>query len=172
MRGLYFIVTNLFLQRLAARSPLKSLQKFTVEELQHMLKVMRQADDDEDDDDESNNVSTIKRAPTAPIRLYENIPDTNNNTLTRSKDWSTSSAFMGAGLTNIFDQCPLEIHASISWINNDTRGKTISSNRLTRMLLEIEKYILLAAEEGIFAFNLYDIHDAMMDLVRSILCIQ
>ena len=97
-----------------------------------MLKVMRQADDEEEEDEESSSISTIKRAPTVPQRVYENLPDTNNNTLTGSKDWSlcqsngipiVPSIPMGAGFTKIFNQCPLEVHASISWINSNTKGR-------------------------------------------------
>lgn len=98
-----------------------------------MLDVMRGADDeDDDDDDESSSVSTIKRAPNQSQVVYENLLDTNNNTLTRTKELDFSQSIgipnvprvpMGAGFTKIFNQCPLEIHASTSWINHDSKGR-------------------------------------------------
>lgn len=37
-----------------------------------------------------------------------------------------------------------------------------------RLSIGIEQFVLLAAEEGIFSFNLNEIHDATMDLVSVI----
>ena len=74
---------------------------------------------------------------------HENI-DTNNNTLKSKGDDNTLKSkqdkttmstlsngipsvprvHMGAGFMKIFNECPLEIHASYCWINNETRGKT------------------------------------------------
>ncbi len=104
---------------------------------------MRDADDEEND--ESNGSSTIKRAPKAtsetskkieeeqqqPV-IDDNDTDTNNNTLKRTTSDSETNesngipsvpqVHMGAGFMKIFNQCPLEIHASYCWMNNDTKG--------------------------------------------------
>ncbi|CAF5030838.1 unnamed protein product, partial [Rotaria socialis] len=73
---------------------------------------------------------------------YENT-DTNNNTLKSKNDDNTLKSkpdkstmstlsngipsvprvHMGAGFMKIFNECPLEIHASCCWINNETRGE-------------------------------------------------
>ena len=37
---------------------------------------------------------------------------------------SVPRVHMGAGFMKIFNECPLEIHASSCWINNETRGKS------------------------------------------------
>jgi len=79
--------------------------------------------------------------------IYENDIDTNNNTLKRNNDYdnisqvsdnnstlkktstissngipSVPGVHMGAGFMKIFNQCPLEIHASYCWINSETKG--------------------------------------------------
>jgi len=52
----------------------------------------------------------------------------------------------------IFNECPLEIHASSCWINNETR----------------DQVVLIAAEEGVYSLNLNELHDATLELVISI----
>jgi hypothetical protein len=79
--------------------------------------------------------------------IYENDIDTNNNTLKRNNDYdnisqvsdnnstlkktstissngipSVPGVHMGAGFMKIFNQCPLDIHASYCWINSETKG--------------------------------------------------
>lgn len=104
-------------------------------------------DADVDDDDELNNGSTIKRAPTSNSKesqqtTDEHDIDTNNNTLERTIDLENSNdnnntlqvksdhngipsvprVHMGACFMKIFNQCPLELHASYCWVNSETRG--------------------------------------------------
>jgi len=133
--------------------PLKAFQNLALNEIQHIVDVMREADVEENED--LNNDSTIKRAPKSKSQkskkkeqqaTYENDIDTNNNTLKRpthdenltqnnSDDNSTLQlksdrsgipsvprVHMGAGFMKIFNQCPLEIHASYCWVNNETKG--------------------------------------------------
>ena len=127
---------------------------------------MRDADDDENE--ESTN--TIKRAPVqtkSKKKSTENL-DTNNNTLKYKTDDGTLKSkteknpnlsngipsvpkvHMGAGFMKIFNQCPLEIHASYCWINNETR----------------DQLVLIAAEEGVYSLNLNELHDATLELVN------
>jgi len=134
--------------------PLKAFQNLALNEIQHIVDVMREADLEENE--ELNNDSTIKRAPKSKSQkskkkeqqavVYENDIDTNNNTLKRTTDYenptqnnsddnstlqsnsdrngipSVPRAHMGAGFMKIFNQCPLEIHASYCWVNNETKG--------------------------------------------------
>lgn len=156
--------------------PLSAFDDLALNEIKHIVDVMRDADVDENED-ESNDTGTIKRAP-EPIKpvktkkkeqsIYENI-DTNNNTLKsksddgtlKSKQQEKSSTstngipsvprvHMGAGFMKIFNECPLEIHASSCWINNETR----------------DQVVLIAAEEGVYSLNLNELHDATLELVR------
>ena len=133
--------------------PLSAFENLALNEIQHIVDVMREADVDEKED--VPNDSTIKRAPKSKSKkkeqaepVYENDIDTNNNTLKRNNDYENISqtshnntlqakqdrsvstngipsvprVHMGAGFMKIFNQCPLEIHASCCWINNETRG--------------------------------------------------
>ncbi len=136
--------------------PLTAFQNLALNEIQHIVDVMREADVEENE--ELNNESTIKRAPKSKSQkskkkeqqtTYENDIDTNNNTLKRTNDYDTMSqnsddnntfqlksdhsttsngipsvprVHMGAGFMKIFNQCPLDIHASYCWSNNETKG--------------------------------------------------
>ena len=134
-----------------SKLPLNAFDDLTLNEIKHIIDVMRDADVEEHED-EINDSSTIKRSP-LPILLptksnktkkkdhqtnYENI-DRNNNTLKSKADDNTLKSkqdkttlsngipsvprvHMGAGFMKIFNECPLEIHASYCWINNETRG--------------------------------------------------
>ena len=139
--------------------PLNALANLALNEIQHIVEVMREADVEDNEEFASGN--TIKREPVSTKKVneqeestYENPIDTNNNTLKRNnvdenslptsndnnntllikQDRSvslTSSSgipsvprvHMGAGFMKIFNQCPLEIHASYCWTNNETKGK-------------------------------------------------
>jgi hypothetical protein len=128
-----------------SKLPLSAFDDLALNEIKHIVDVMRDADVEENED-ENNDTNTIKRSPLPPKptkskkkeqNIYENI-DTNNNTLKsktddhtlKSKQDKTSSngipslprVHMGAGFMKIFNECPLEIHASYCWINNETRG--------------------------------------------------
>ncbi len=136
-----------------SKLPLSAFDDLALNEIKHIVDVMRDADVEENE--ELNNDSTIKRAPKSKSQkskkkeqqqaVYENDIDTNNNTLKRANDYENLSqnsvdnstlssksdrsgipsvprVHMGAGFMKIFNECPLEIHASYCWINNETRG--------------------------------------------------
>ncbi len=123
--------------------PLKAFKNLALNEIRHIVDVMNEADDEENED--LNNDSTIKRAPKSKSQkskkkeqqvMHENDIDNNNNsTLKRTTDGENNTldkesngipsvphVHMGAGFMKIFNQCPLEIHASYCWMNNDTKG--------------------------------------------------
>ncbi|CAF0987042.1 unnamed protein product [Rotaria sordida] len=169
------------IQRLMSKLPLSAFDDLALNEIKHIVDVMRDADVEENED-ELNDNNTIKRSP-LPISLpaksnktkkkdqqmiYENI-DTNNNTLKSKNDDNTLKSkqdkttmstlsngipsvprvHMGAGFMKIFNECPLEIHASYCWINNETR----------------DQLVLIAAEEGVYSLNLNELHDATLELL-------
>jgi len=160
-----------------SKLPLSAFDDLALNEIKHIVDVMRDADVEENED-EIIDTNTIKRTP-LPIKqstkskkkeqnIYENI-DTNNNTLKSKNDDGTLKSkqdkttissngipsvprvHMGAGFMKIFNECPLEIHASYCWINNETR----------------DQLVLIAAEEGVYSLNLNDLHDATLELVIS-----
>jgi hypothetical protein len=143
--------------------PLKAFQDLALNEIQHIVDVMREADVEENE--ELNNDSTIKRAPISTSQkstkkesqqqqqqiVDENDIDKNNNTLKRTNEYenmtqnsdenninqlksdrigipSVPRVHMGAGFMKIFNQCPLEIHASYCWMNNETKGIWFSTD--------------------------------------------
>lgn len=161
-----------------SKLPLSAFDDLALNEIKHIVDVMRDADVDENED-EIGDTNTIKRAP-ASVAVPEKSKkkdqqtiDTNNNTLKRhhtcesidgtlksksEKKTSSSSTngipsvprvHMGAGFMKIFNQCPLEIHASYCWINNETR----------------DQLVLIAAEEGVYSLNLNELHDATLELL-------
>ncbi|CAF1132541.1 unnamed protein product [Adineta steineri] len=168
------------IQRLMSKLPLSAFDDLALNEIKHIVDVMRDADVEENED-ETNETNTIKRSP-LPISLptksnktkkkeqqqqtiHENI-DTNNNTLKSKTDDNTLKfkqdkttlsngipsvprVHMGAGFMKIFNECPLEIHASYCWINNETR----------------DQVVLIAAEEGVYSLNLNELHDATLELL-------
>ncbi|CAF3429699.1 unnamed protein product [Rotaria socialis] len=169
------------IQRLMSKLPLSAFDDLALNEIKHIVDVMRDADVDENED-EVNDSNTIKRSP-LPVPVptktsktkkkdqqitYENT-DTNNNTLKSKNDDNTLKSkqdkstmstlsngipsvprvHMGAGFMKIFNECPLEIHASCCWINNETR----------------DQLVLIAAEEGVYSLNLNELHDATLELL-------
>ena len=131
-----------------AQLPLKAFQNLALNEIQHIVDVMREADVEENE--EISTDSTIKRAPKT------NNIDTNNNNTLKYENTSSSNGIpsvpkvhMGAGFMKIFNQCPLDIHSSYCWINNETK----------------EQHVLIAAEEGVYALNLNELHDATLELL-------
>ena len=127
-----------------AQLPLKAFQNLTIDEIRHIVDVMRDADVEENEEPDS--CSTIKRAPKSasepskkkeeerqPV-IDDHDTDTNNNTLKRMSDPennesngipSVPQVHMGAGFMKIFNQCPLEIYASYCWMNSDTKGMNL-----------------------------------------------
>jgi E3 ubiquitin-protein ligase DOA10 len=77
-----------------AKLPLNAFENLALNEIQHIVDVMREADVEENED--IPNDSTIKRAPKSKFRKFkkkesqqpvtENYIDTNNNTLKRNND--------------------------------------------------------------------------------------
>ncbi len=157
-----------------SKLPLSAFENLALNEIQHIVDVMREADVEENED--IPNDSTIKRTPKIKFKkskkkeqqsTYENGIDTNNNTLKRNNDSenntsqvsyenntlqakqdsstisSSSSGIpsvprvhMGAGFMKIFNQCPLEIHSSYCWVNNETKGDFLNKySNLMNVLL-------------------------------------
>ncbi|CAF2398571.1 unnamed protein product [Rotaria sp. Silwood2] len=169
------------IQRLMSKLPLSAFDDLALNEIKHIVDVMRDADVEENED-ELNDNNTIKRSPlptSVPTKshktkkkdqqtIYENT-DTNNNTLKSKHDDNTLKSkqdkttmstlsngipsvprvHMGAGFMKIFNECPLGIHASYCWINNETR----------------DQLVLIAAEEGVYSLNLNELHDATLELL-------
>jgi hypothetical protein len=59
----------------------------------------------------------------------------------------TPKVHMGACFTKVFNECPLKILCSASWIHPETR----------------DQHILLGCEEGLYTLNLNELHDACID---------
>jgi len=157
-------LTDEDIQRLTSKLPLNAFDELTLNEIRHIIDVMRDADVEENED----NCQTIKRSPLESTSTKKTI-DTNNNTLKRNGTTDTLKTkvqekkiqnstngipsvprvHMGAGFMKIFNQCPLEIHASSCWINNETR----------------DQVVLIAAEEGVYSLNLNELHDATLELL-------
>ncbi|KRY13519.1 Mitogen-activated protein kinase kinase kinase kinase 5, partial [Trichinella patagoniensis] len=58
----------------------------------------------------------------------------------------TPKVVMGACFSKIFNQCPLNIQCSASWIHSETK----------------EQHILIGASEGIYSLNLNELHEATL----------
>ncbi|XP_038066509.1 mitogen-activated protein kinase kinase kinase kinase 5-like isoform X2 [Patiria miniata] len=56
---------------------------------------------------------------------------------------------MGACFSKVFNECPLIVYNSTSWIHPETK----------------DQYIIFACEEGIYTFNLNQIHEGVMDQI-------
>ncbi|XP_053684534.1 mitogen-activated protein kinase kinase kinase kinase 3 isoform X1 [Sabethes cyaneus] len=59
----------------------------------------------------------------------------------------TPKVHMGACFSKVFNDCPLHIHCTASWIHPDTR----------------DQHLLIGAEEGIFNLNMNELHDAAIE---------
>lgn len=59
----------------------------------------------------------------------------------------TPKVLMGACFSKVFNECPLHILCSASWIHPETR----------------DQHILLGCEEGLYTLNLNELHDACID---------
>ncbi|CAF1062813.1 unnamed protein product [Rotaria sordida] len=167
------------IHHLMKKLPLSAFEKLALNEIRHIVDVMREAD--VEDNEDSTTINTIKRKPNIKLNknepletIYENDIDTNNNTLKQNNDYETISQIsnhtfqikqdhsiisngipsvpgvhMGAGFMKIFNQCPLEIHASYCWTHSETK----------------DQFVLIATEEGIYSLNLNELHDATLELL-------
>lgn len=61
----------------------------------------------------------------------------------------TPKVHMGAGLSKIFNECPLKVYSAASWIHPETR----------------DQHIILGCEEGIYTLNLKEVGDACLDQI-------
>ncbi|CAG2162862.1 unnamed protein product [Oppiella nova] len=59
----------------------------------------------------------------------------------------TPKVHMGACFSKVFNECPLTVNCSASWIHPDTH----------------DQHILLGCDEGIYDLNLNELHDATLD---------
>jgi hypothetical protein len=124
-----------------SKLPLSAFDDLTLNEIRHIVDVMRDADVD-DNDDQPDQTQTIKRS-TSKTNDSVNLDPNNNDTLKRNLTYETITKIeqetfktkndkkqqpngsngipsvprvhMGAGFMKIFNQCPLEIHASSCW---------------------------------------------------------
>lgn len=60
---------------------------------------------------------------------------------------------MGACFSKVFNGCPLHINASASWIEPDSR----------------DQIIFIGSDEGIYALNLNEMHEGILELVSIII---
>ncbi|KAG9510869.1 Mitogen-activated protein kinase kinase kinase kinase 2 [Fragariocoptes setiger] len=61
----------------------------------------------------------------------------------------TPKVHMGACFSKVFNECPLAINCAVSWVHPETH----------------DQHILLGCNEGIYTFNLNELHDACMDVL-------
>ncbi|UXI17496.1 hypothetical protein NH340_JMT03439 [Sarcoptes scabiei] len=59
----------------------------------------------------------------------------------------TPKVHMGACFSKVFNECPLAIHCSASWVHPETH----------------DQHILLGCDEGIYCLNLNELHDSTLD---------
>ena len=63
----------------------------------------------------------------------------------------TPRVHMGACFSKVFNECPLHIHCTASWIHPVTR----------------DQHVLVASEEGLYTLNLNELHELAMDLLHN-----
>ncbi|XP_022097280.1 mitogen-activated protein kinase kinase kinase kinase 5-like isoform X3 [Acanthaster planci] len=96
---------------------------------------------------ESNSESS---PPVVPPRRNR-FPDflVPKNTETGHGVVQTPQVPMGACFSKVFNECPLIVYSSTSWVHPETK----------------DQYIIFACEEGIYTFNLNQIHEGVMDQI-------
>ena len=97
---------------------------------------------------ESTKSETLKRGvnPEDMAEIDLNDKDDANAKTPTTKEWElpeSEQVYMGAGLSKIFYNCPLHINHTASWNHKETR----------------QKFLLIAADEGLYTYNLSQMHD-------------
>ncbi|CAF1940488.1 unnamed protein product [Rotaria magnacalcarata] len=163
--------------------PLSAFENLALNEIQHIVDVMREADIEEND--ESPNNGTIKRAPESKSNDNEQqeIPfdssiDTNNNTLERNHlyesipenpndNYSTLKIKQDRSISpchGIPSVPRVHMGAGFMKIFNQCPLEIYASycwvNSETK-----DEFVFIAAEEGIYSLNLNELHDATLELL-------
>ncbi|XP_071832271.1 mitogen-activated protein kinase kinase kinase kinase 5-like isoform X3 [Apostichopus japonicus] len=94
-----------------------------------------------------------QQPPVVPPRRIRNefMTKTNDQATPRMTNGipMTPKVTMGAGFSKVFNECPLIIYCSASWVHPETR----------------DQIILLGCEEGIYSLNTAQIHEGVMDQI-------
>lgn len=98
------------------------------------------------EDDEKENGEEDKQPPQAPPRRKNHKKSSSPKPISNGLP-PTPKVHMGACFSKVFNECPLRIHCTATWIHPETR----------------DQHILFGCEEGIYALNLNELHDACMD---------
>nr|XP_042901373.1 mitogen-activated protein kinase kinase kinase kinase 5 isoform X3 [Parasteatoda tepidariorum] len=98
------------------------------------------------EDDDKENSQKEKLPPQAPPRRRNKKKTVSPKPVSNGLP-PTPKVHMGACFSKVFNECPLRIHCTATWIHPETR----------------DQHILFGCEEGIYTLNVNELHDACMD---------
>ncbi|XP_055926382.1 mitogen-activated protein kinase kinase kinase kinase 5-like isoform X1 [Argiope bruennichi] len=98
------------------------------------------------EDDDKENSQKDKQPPQAPPRRRNQKKTSSPKPISNGLP-PTPKVHMGACFSKVFNECPLRIHCTATWVHPETR----------------DQHILFGCEEGIYTLNLNELHDACMD---------
>lgn len=100
-----------------------------------------------------NEIPEDQQPPVVPPRRIRNefMPKASDQPPARMTNGIpiTPKVTMGAGFSKVFNECPLIIYCSASWVHPETR----------------DQIILFGCEEGIYSLNTAQIHEGVMDQI-------